>query len=479
MTPVLVPQPTRMVARGKGFPLTAETAIRPGPGAEGAARMLRSLLRPATGLPLPSTKDGRIVLTLDERMVGLGAEGYALTVTEHGVLLRAGTSAGLMHGVQTIRQLLPAQVYRSSRASGVDWVLPGVDVRDVPRLPWRGLMLDVARHFQPVHVLRRFVDLMAVHKLNVLHLHLTDDQGWRLPVPGYPLLTEVGGWRAETNGDGVPHGGSYTRTELENLVAFAADRGVRIVPEIEMPGHARAAIAAYPELGDGRVEPVWTTWGISDSAFTPDAVKFCQDVLAEVMEIFPGSHVHIGGDECPMPEDDRSRFLQQAAQFLLDNGRTPVAWEPTGDPRSVVMPWRDEDQAAEALRRGQDVVMTLHTSTYLDYPQSASPDEPPGQPGFVVTAEDVYHVPLPEGVLGAQCQLWTEHVRTREHLEQMAFPRLAALADTLWTAEPSWEGFVTRMRPHNARLAELALRPLQTREEFDSRSTPAVPRRDS
>ena len=462
---MIVPLPSRTVRRGKGFTLDAGTGVRVTPGAEPAARLLRTLLRPATGLPLPITDHGQVLVTLDAKLVGLGAEGYALTVTEHGVLLRAGTAAGLAHGVQTIRQLLPVEALRSQRVPGVAWTLPGVDIRDLPRLPWRGFMLDVARHFQPVPVLRRFIDLMAFHKLNVLHLHLTDDQGWRMPVPRHPLLTSVGGWRTETNGDGVPHGGTYSRAELEGLVAFAAERGVRVMPEIEMPGHARAALAAYPDLGVAPEPlPVWTRWGISDAAFGLHALGFVREVLDEVLSVFPGEHVHLGGDECLLPEDVHGSFLRQAAQYLLDHGRVPAAWEPTGDPRSVVMPWKDETQAEKALERGQPVVMTPHTSTYLDYPQSDGTHEPPGQPGYVVTARDVYHVPLPDGVLGAQCQLWTEHVRTRDHLEYLAFPRLAALADTLWSQRPEWEGFTTRMRSHSSRLAALSI-PAEMRRE--------------
>ncbi|KJK46795.1 hypothetical protein UK23_22530 [Lentzea aerocolonigenes] len=461
---MIVPHPTRIVRRGKGFTFDCGTSVRVTPGAEQAARLLRALLRPATGLPLPITGHGQIVIALDAKLVGLGAEGYALTVNEHGVLLRAGTPAGLAHGVQTIRQLLPVEALKPTRVSDVDWTLPGVDIRDVPRLPWRGFMLDVARHFQPVHVVRRFIDLMALHKLNVLHLHLTDDQGWRMPIPSHPLLTSVGGWRTETNGDGVPHGGSYTRGELEGLIAYAAERGIRVMPEIEMPGHAGVALAAYPDLGIAPEPlPVWTRWGVSDAAFGLHALGFVREVLAEVLEIFPGEYVHLGGDECLLPEEVHGRFLTQAAEYVLDRGRIPATWEPIDDPRTLVMPWKDVTQAAKALERGQPVVMTPHTSTYLDYPQSGS-EEPPGQPGYVVTMKDVYHVPLPDGVLGAQCQLWTEHVRTREHLEYMAFPRLAALADTLWSQRREWEGFTTRMRHHASRLAVLSI-PAEVRRE--------------
>jgi hexosaminidase len=228
------------------------TALRATPGAEPAARLLRRYLRPATGLPLPLSPTGTVLFALDEQLVGLGDEGYALTVGEQAVVLRARRVAGLLHGVQTIRQLLPVEALGETPAPGVRWAMPCLDVTDAPRLPWRGAMLDVARHFQPVRFLRRFVDLLALHKLTVLHLHLTDDQGWRMPVGAYPALTEVGGVRSSTQlgpagstrFDGVPHGGAYTTAELRGLVEYAAARGVRIVPEIDMPGHARAALAA-------------------------------------------------------------------------------------------------------------------------------------------------------------------------------------------------------------------------------------------
>ncbi|MBB5802321.1 hexosaminidase [Saccharothrix ecbatanensis] len=489
---MIVPRPTRLIRRHGRFTLDRDTAIRATPGAQGAARLLRALVRPATGLPLPLHEDGRVVFALDDRLIGLGDEGYALTVNEHAVVLRAATRHGLAHGVQTIRQLMSPTALGSRPVSDVDWTLPGVDVRDAPRLPWRGVLLDVARHFQPVAVLRRFVDLMAVHKLNVLHLHLTDDQGWRMPVPRHPLLTSVGGWRAETMGDGVPHGGSYTRSELAGLVSYADERGVRIVPEIEMPGHARAALAAYPHLGNfpRRRSPVWTRWGISDAVFGVDdaVLEFCRDVLDEVVDVFPGPHVHLGGDECPTaewesspgalrrvrreeltgPHDLHGWFLRAMADHVVERGRVPVSWEPIGDPRAVVMPWRDAADARAAMDLGHAVVMAPHRSTYLDYPQSADPDEPAGQPGLVVTARDVYDLPLPDGVLGAQCALWTEYVPTAHHLERLAYPRLAALADTLWAQRPSWTDFTERMRAHTGRLSALSV-PLP-RKEDDARS---------
>ncbi len=493
---MIVPRPTRMIPRAGRFVFGPDTALRATPGAEPAARLLRRYLRPATGLPLPSSPDGTVLLALDSQLVGLGAEGYALTVGEQAVVLRARRVAGLLHGVQTIRQLLPAEALGDAPVPGVRWSLPCADITDVPRLAWRGAMLDVARHFQPVRFLRRFVDLLALHKLTVLHLHLTDDQGWRMPVPAYPALTEVGGLRSETllgpaggdRYDGTPHGGAYTTAELRGLVAYAAERGVRIVPEIEMPGHARAALAAYPWLGNRpeRRLPVWTGWGVSEAVFGVGerTLEFCRTVLGEVLDVFPGEHVHVGGDECPWtewaaspvalarvareglagPHALRAWFLRQVSGFLLAHGRTPVCWDAVEDdhggaldPRTVVMPW--QDTADGPLGRGHPVVLTPWRSTYLDYPQSTDPGERAGQPGGVVTMSDVYHQPVPDhpGVLGSQCQLWTEQAPRAEDVEYLAFPRLCALADALWSARPDWSGFRTAMAVHEQRLAALSV----------------------
>jgi hexosaminidase len=357
-------------------------------------------------------------------------------------------------------------------------------------------MLDVARHFQPVSFLRRFVDLLAFHKLNVLHLHLTDDQGWRLPVPGYPLLTEVGSVRPETLGDGTPHGGSYTREELVALVAYAQERGVTIVPEIEMPGHARAALAAYPSLGNdpARRLGVWTRWGVCETVFGvhDEALDFCRAVLREVLSIFPSRHIHVGGDECPTtewsatpsardraaslglpgPEALHGWFMDEIAAFLVAHGRSPVGWTSDGKdlgPHFTSMSWLDPEHGRTAAESGRNIVMAPHRSTYLDYAQSASPAEPPAQPGEIVTLQDVYSFdPAPESwppeaadrVLGTQAQLWSEYWSTPEHGEYLAFPRLCALAEVGWAGrgQRDFADFERRMGRHGERLEALGVR---------------------
>ncbi|PRY33834.1 beta-N-acetylhexosaminidase [Umezawaea tangerina] len=497
---MIVPPPRHLVRLPGSFALDRSTTVHIGPQAAGAVRLLRDYLRPH-GVALAPSSEGAVVLAVNPALSHLGDEGYELRVDQHNVRLRAAAHAGLLHGVQSLRQLLPLP-----GAGPVE--VPCVDVVDVPAFPWRGAMLDVARHFMPVEFLHRFVDLLALHKLNVLHLHLTDDQGWRMPVPGRPRLTEVGGWRAEsmvgpagsTRFDASPHGGAYTTAELRGLVAHAEERGVAIMPEIEMPGHARAALAAYPRLGNfpDRHLPVWTSWGVSEEVFgvQESTLDFCEEVLAEVMDVFPGERIHIGGDECPTaewhrsplaldrvaaeglsgPDDLHSWFLARISRFLLANGRTPVCWDEGGGApdlpaETAVMVWRDPAHGKQAARNGHPVIMTPWRSTYLDYPQANTADEPPGQPAGVVTLKDVYTQELPPPgwsdeesalVLGTQAQLWTEFVKDPTHAEYLAFPRLCALAGSAWSGGDDWPAFLTTLREHERRLSALSInhRPL-------------------
>ena len=503
---MIIPHPTHAARVPGRFTFDASTTVWAAGDARPAARLLRTLLAPATGLPLRESPTGNVVLIVDRMLGGLGAEGYDLSVGRDSVLLRAGRPEGLLRGVQTIRQLLPAEALSARPAAGVPWRLPCVRIRDVPRFGWRGTMLDVARHFQPVSFLRRYVDLLALHKLNVLHLHLTDDQGWRMPVAAYPRLTEIGGVRARSmlgragsgRFDDEPHAGAYTTHELRQLVAYAAERGVEVVPEIEMPGHARAALAAYPELGNvpGRVLDVWTEWGVCANVFGvhDEVLDFCRTVLGEVMDVFPSPYIHIGGDECPVSEWEesplaRSRaaelglatpgalhgwFLGRIGDFLLRAGRRPLCWaENAGEsgplpPEFTVMPWRNSDHGLAAARRGHDVVMAPHRSTYLDYPQSDGPDEPLGQAGAVVDLRSVHASdPAPAHweaeaaahVLGTQAQLWTEFVRGPADADYLAFPRLCALADRAWNPASDWStDFLPALTRHEARLDALGVR---------------------
>ena len=281
---------------------TAEAAV---------GRMVSRDLSPATGFALPVQRRGAshsIALRLDKRLSALGPEGYRLQVKLDGVTIVAWQPAGLFYGAQTLRQLFPPEIFRKSTVSGIDWAAPCVTIEDKPRFAWRGLMIDVARHFMPKEFVLKTIDLIAMHKMNSLHIHLTEDQGWRIEIKKYPKLTSVGAWRKESmlgalddnKLDGKPHGGFYTQDDIREIVAYAAERFMNVVPEIEMPGHCQSALAAYPELGNtGKQLEVWTRWGVNPNVYNVEdsTIRFLEDVLDETMALFPSKFIHIGGDE--------------------------------------------------------------------------------------------------------------------------------------------------------------------------------------
>ncbi len=518
----LIPRPSVLVPRPGRFAIPAALNLEAGPGTERAADLLAGYLarpRCAEGPPIRL----HLAPTADADLPSAAqAESYALDISADQVTVTAAREAGLFHAVQTLRQLLPAD------ARDASW--PCLSIHDAPRLPWRGALIDVARHFMPLDFLYRFTDLLALHKLNVLHLHLTDDQGWRFEIDGLPLLTDIGAWRAEsmigpagsTRFDGVSHGGYYTQAQLRALVRYADARGVRVVPEIGMPGHARAALAAYPHLGNNPANrlPVWTSWGICEDIFGvhDEALDVCRTVLGQAMDVFPDRYIHIGGDECPTtqwttnevakrrtaelglgsPAELHGWFLRQMADFLTGHGRRCVSWDETGHgpdaqlPRDIALcAWRDPGHGVQAVRRGHQVIMAPHLSTYFDYPQRDHPDEPLGHPNGVTTLEDVYRfeplagdLPVADphdgarpGVLGTQAQLWTEFASTPQHVEYLAFPRLCALAEVAWThpqansptgtpththtdahpLSPAYTDFTTRLAQHLTLLRRLGV----------------------
>ncbi|WP_165449574.1 beta-N-acetylhexosaminidase [Krasilnikovia cinnamomea] len=516
---MLVPA-ARHAARSAGrFVLTETTRVDAPPA---VADLLRELLGQPTGLPLPPGAGG-LRFALDDDP-GLGAEGYRMSVTPQGVTVRAHTEAGLRWAVQTLRQLLPAEAYGAGPAPGVVWALPVVDIVDGPAHPWRGALLDVARWAHPMPFVRRFVDLMAAHKLNVLHLHLTDDQGWRFEVRRYPRLTEVGGVRAQSPAghsrerrfDGAPHGGWYTQRELRDLVGYAARRGVRIVPEVDLPGHVQAALAAYPELGNdpGRRLPVRTAWGISSHVLNPSAatLEVVRHILDELVDVFPSEIVHIGGDECPTDEwraspaalarvaelglagvgDLQRWYAAELATHLAGHGRRVGVWDElleSGAPAdAVVFGWRGQEHAAAALAAGHEVVACPHTHTYLDYAETDDP-RAPGEPVAARLGTPLPKVygyrppePGPGRLLGVQGQLWSEYLPTPELVEYRAFPRLAALAELGWTGPGGdFADFRRRLDGHLPRLdrAGVGYRPLDGPLSVSGRGSGASRRAES
>jgi hexosaminidase len=455
------------------------------------------------------------VLRRDPSIGGVDDEGYVLEVSSERVIARAGGDRGLFYAVQTIRQLLPPAIFREGRVANVEWTIPAVSIEDAPRFAWRGSHLDVGRHFMPKEFIKKHLDLMALHKLNTFHWHLTEDQGWRLEIRKYPRLTEVGAWRRHTivgrqaGGrdttrwvfDSVPHGGYYTQDDAREIVAYAAERHITVVPEIEMPGHALAAIAAYPELGiTGAQLQVGTRWGVYSDILNADSttVAFMQEVLSEVLEIFPGPFIHIGGDEANKAQwrtseriqgrirelglqnenELQSWFIHQMDDFLTRRGRRLIGWDEILEgglaPNATVMSWRGNEGALAAARAGHDVVMAPNGWTYLDHYQSRNTAAEPVAFGGFLPLERIYAFdPVPEGlepqfarhILGAQAQLWTEYMKTPKKVEYMAWPRLSALAEVVWTpaGRRDYAGYLIRLETHLARLRALDVgyRPLE------------------
>lgn len=503
----IIPQPAKIEATEGQFALDARTGLVGPEKAIPVMRYLRQALAPATGFTLPlrtlaQPNTPNILFLLKPELAGeLGGEGYRLTVTPETVLMEAAEPAGLFYACQTIRQLLPEAIYQTRQVRDAVWTIPCVRITDTPRFSWRGMHLDVCRHFMPKEFVKKYIDLLALHKMNVFHWHLTDDQGWRIEIKKYPRLTEVGAWRKESiighargdrsqwTFDKTPHGGFYTQDDVREIVAYAAERFITVVPEIELPGHAQAAIAAYPELGTtGKPLEVLTYWGGCEEIFNVEdaTIKFLQEVLVEVLDLFPSRFIHIGGDEAdkqPWKDDPRAQariaalglkdenelqswVIKQMDTFLTERGRRLIGWDEILEgglaPGAAVMSWRGEQGGIAAANAGHDVVMAPGKYTYFDHYQADPNTEPFAWGGFVPLEKVYAYNPIPaeldperaKHVLGAQGQLWTEYMLTSDNVEYMAFPRACALAEVLWTpAEPkNFDAFKTRLAVHLKRL---------------------------
>ena len=502
----LIPRPTKLTPQVGDFALRQESRVEAPKSLATAAEYLARSLRKATGYPVPVTEEqaasqdaNAIRLKLDSGCLHLGAEGYRLKIEESIVEINAMSGAGIFYGIQTLLQLFPPAIYGQGPRPNIAWSVPRLVIEDSPRFAWRGAMLDCSRHFRPVEFIRKFIDTLALHKLNTFHWHLTDDQGWRLEIKKYPRLTEIGAWRKGTwighdgmasHDDGIPHGGFYTQEQVREIVRYAQERHITVVPEIEMPGHAQAALAAYPEFGcTGEKIEVRQRWGISDNVYSPreETLRFLKDILLEVMELFPGRFIHIGGDEAVKKEWDsspeiralmasvgakdshemQSYFIRRMDRFLTEHGRRLIGWDEILEgglaEGAAVMSWRGIEGGIAAARQGHDVVMAPCTHTYLDQYQSESIGEEPLTIGGFVPLEKVYAyepvaVDIPcekiHHVLGVQGQLWAEYMPTPETVEYMAFPRLAALAEVAWSTVENrdYASFLQRLRAHLKRL---------------------------
>jgi hexosaminidase len=507
----VIPVPSRVAFHEGVFAIRAGTPISvpPDPRAARVASYFADLLQ-TRGLSLgiaersdPATApDGAIVLRLDSPpSADANPEAYTIEVSPQRVVLAASDPRGLLYAAVTLWQLSTSGHHPSGPV-----VIPAQSISDSPRLAWRGLMLDSARHFQSPQFVMRFIDWMALHKLNVLHWHLTDDQAWRLEIKRYPRLTEVGAWRVPEGAaaaadidraTGRPrlYGGFYSQDDVRRIVAHAANRNVTIVPELDMPGHATAAIVAYPELGvtDHSPAVVPSDWGVypnlynvEDSTFT-----FLDNVLDEVMALFPSQYLHVGGDEAVKDQwkasprvQERMRefhiadeahlqsyFVQRIEKYLNAHGRRVVGWDEILEggiaPNATVMSWRGLEGAFAAVRAGHDTVLSPWPTLYLDSRQGTGSGEPPGR-GEVISLRDVYGFdPMPAGVavdqrhhiLGLQANIWTEHMRTEDRVTYMAFPRAAALAEVGWSApeQHDWQDFARRLPSEFARYRAVGL----------------------
>ncbi len=436
-------------------------------------------LTEGTGLAVPENESLPCEESLTQDL-GLPEHGYRLLVNASGAQLQSPDATGLFHGQQTLRQLV-------NQARRGDGTVPALEITDYPRFPWRGAHLDVCRHFFSLETVKAFIDRMALHKLNVFHWHLTEDQGWRLEIKKYPKLTEIGAWRK--GADGQPYGGFYTQDQAREVVAYAAERHITVIPEIEIPGHAVATLAAYPELGcTGKPIEVETTWGIFDDVYCPgkeSVFRFFEDVLSEVLEIFPSTYIHIGGDECPKTRwktcpkcQDRiktegladeealqSYTIHRVEQFLLEHHRKLIGWDEILEgglaPQATVMSWRGTEGGIAAASAGHDVIMTPNSHCYLDHKQIDDPAETICRPEDVCTLQHCYtYEPVPDDlqsdqakhVLGSQANVWTEYIRNPEELDYALFPRLSALSEIFWSEKPDgsrdFNNFLQRLQGH-------------------------------
>jgi hexosaminidase len=480
----IVPAPVSVTAAsGAPFALTATTTIVVPAGGGEAGRvgeMLAALFRPATGLRLPvasadsASPNGAIVLRLGGA-ADLGAEGYDLTVDSSSVQIVAASPAGLFHGAQTLRQLLPAAIEaeQSSHRMANAWTVPPGHIVDRPRFAWRGSMLDVARHFFTVGEVEQYIDLLALYKLNTLHLHLSDDQGWRIQIDSWPNLTAIGG---STEVGGGP-GGFFTKQDYAAIVRYSQDRFITVVPEIDMPAHTNAAIASYPQLGCSNPTPgvyggtqgpgVYTGIAVGFSALCPDSevvYKFIDDVVREIAAMTPGPYFHMGGDEVQaLTNEQYSHFVERVQDIVNKYGKTMVGWEEIGKarlkPTTLAQQWKS-DSALVAFRQGAKLILSPGSKTYLDMKYTPATELGLDWAGFVElqTAYDwdpvTFLAGVPEqSVMGVEAPLWSETVQNITAAEYMVVPRLPAIAEVGWSPASlrSWESFRTRVAAHAPR----------------------------
>lgn len=509
----LVPKPKQIMAGKSNFKINRSTKILYYPDnieLKANAEYLTQLISEGTGYEIEakaakfeSSDKGSIMLILEENE--MNSEEYSLVVSQQSAIIKAKTATGIFYGIQTLRQLLPPEIEKPAAGANVKWEIPGVEIMDEPRYPYRGMMLDVGRYFFPPEFVKRFIDLMALHKMNYFHWHLTEDQGWRIQINKYPRLTEVGAFRDESvvghlrdkplKFDGQRYGGFYTQEEIRDVVEYAQTQHITIIPEIEMPGHSLGALASYPELGcTGGPYKVATRWGVQEDVYCAgkeETFQFLEDVLTEVMDLFPGKYIHVGGDESPKVRWEKcphcqarikdqglkdehelqSYFIKRMEKFLNENGRKLIGWDEILEgglaPEATVMSWRGTEGGIQAAKELHDVIMSPTTYCYLDYYQGPSEEEPLAIGGFLPLRKVYSYEPTPEEldeteakhILGPQGNVWTEYIKTAEYAEYMTFPRACAIAEIGWSQKgtKNYDDFLQRLEIHLKRLSSLGV----------------------
>ncbi len=501
---VLIPKPQELAVHDGTFLLSNEATLFATPEFNTASGFLRKYFQQGVNITLENNTRNAATIVL-QKSDSLAEEEYELQIDGKQIVITAATNAGAFYGLQTLRQLLPAnwEQPNSSTASAIR--LPQLHIKDSPTFPYRGMHLDVSRHFFPKEFIKQYIAHLAMLKMNRFHWHLTDDQGWRIEIKAYPKLTTHAAFRNETllghyndspqQYDGKRYGGFYSQEDIKEIVAFAEAHNVTIIPEIEMPGHSQAAISAYPELGcTNETIPVLTKWGVSEHILCPnkETFDFLKSVLTEVIALFPGEYIHIGGDEAPKIQWEncshcqqlikshklgdehglQSWFIKEIEAFVNKNGKQIIGWDEILEgglaPNATVMSWRGTEGAVTAAKQGHDVILTPTSHAYFDYYQDDHPDEPLAIGGYLPLQKVYGFNPVPDDlseteakhVLGAQGNIWTEYIKTTDQVEYMAFPRMLAMSEVVWTGpsknkEEDYLEFIARVEPFLTRLEAL------------------------
>lgn len=500
----LIPKPQSLELKQGSFSIDKNTTIYHEPGFEGASNFFKSFFFNGAGISLKNASKENANFIIEKDSL-LPKEGYSLTISEETITIKASDNSGAFYGIQTIRQLLPVVLEGSNTLQTSSFDVPQLYITDAPKFRYRGMHLDVGRHFFSKKFIKEYIANLALLKMNYFHWHLTEDQGWRIEILKYPKLAKHAAYRNETlighyndspqQFDGKPYGGFYTQEDIREIVAFAETQNIIIIPEIEMPGHAQAAISAYPELGcTGGQVPVATSWGVFENIYCPNEATFTflENVLDEVIALFPGEYIHIGGDEAPKKQWEdcnyckklindlnlknvrglQSYFIKRIEAYINNKGKKIIGWDEILEgglaPNATVMSWRGTEGGIAAAKQKHDVIMTPTSHAYFDYYQSKNTDEPIAIGGFLPLKKAYSFNPVPaelntdeaQYVMGAQGNIWTEYMKTEEKVEYMTYPRILAMSEVLWSGasediDTDYPNFLSRLEPFMDRLSAL------------------------